>query len=163
MDVVSLKPFGWLICLIPLGVALRYSLVDRSRHYRFAALGLRIAAIVLLILAVCRPFMAFASDDVHIAFILDVSESVDLKSARDAVDQIDLLNIEFKSILMDSHHHIIGLCRAANQATMSDLLNTVLLRASYSVYFSTNVQIDIILHHGLPECRVTPFNGQHAR
>jgi Ca-activated chloride channel family protein len=89
MDVVSLKPFIWLICLVPLGIVLRYSLVDRPRRYRFAAIGLRIAAIVLLILAVCRPFMAFASDDVHIAFILDVSESVDLKSAREAIDQID--------------------------------------------------------------------------
>jgi len=89
MDVVSLKPFYWLICLVPLGIALRYSLVDRPRPYRLAALGLRIGAIVLLILAVCRPFMAFASDDVHIAFIIDVSESVDLQMAREAVDQVD--------------------------------------------------------------------------
>jgi len=89
MDVVSLKPFGWLICLVPLGIALAYSLVDRPKRYKYAAIGLRIAAIVLLILAVCRPFMAFVSDEVHIAFILDVSESVDLESAREAVDQID--------------------------------------------------------------------------
>ena len=89
MDVVSLKPFWWLICLVPLGIVLRYSLVDRPRSYRLVALGLRVAAIVLLILALCRPFMAFKSDDVHVAFILDVSESVDLASARAAVDQIE--------------------------------------------------------------------------
>jgi len=89
MDVVSLKPLLWLILLIPLLVVFRYSFVDRPKVYKFTAMGLRIAAILLLILAVCRPFIAFESEDIHVVFILDVSESVDLKGARDAVDTID--------------------------------------------------------------------------
>lgn len=89
MDLVSLKPLGWLICLIPLGIVVHYSLVDRPQRRKYVAMALRVAAIVLLVLALCRPFMSFASHDVHIAFVLDVSESVDLASARAALDQID--------------------------------------------------------------------------
>ena len=88
MEVVSFKPFFWLLGLVPLLIALRYSLVDRPRQYKFVAVALRIAAIVLLILAVCRPFSGSKCNDLHIAFILDVSESVALGSARDAVDTI---------------------------------------------------------------------------
>jgi Ca-activated chloride channel homolog len=88
MEVASFKPFWWLIGLLPLLIALRYSLVDRSKRNKYAAVTLRMVAVVLLILAVCRPFIGLKSDDVHVAFILDVSESVDLKSAREAVDTI---------------------------------------------------------------------------
>jgi len=88
MDVVSFKPFWWLIELVPVLIALRYSLVDRPRRRKYAAVGLRIVAIVLLILAVCRPFLGLKSQDIHVAFILDVSESVDLKSAREAMGTI---------------------------------------------------------------------------
>ncbi len=96
MDIVSLKPILWLVWLIPLLVVFRYSLVDRPKLYKSAALGLRIAAIFLLILAVCRPFVAFESEDIHVAFVLDVSESVDLESARRAVDTIDQCIAELK-------------------------------------------------------------------
>ncbi len=88
MELVSFKPFWWLIGLVPLLIALRYSLVDRPRRYKAIAVGCRIAAVLLLILALCRPFIGLKSDDLHVAFILDVSESVDLGSARSAVDTI---------------------------------------------------------------------------
>lgn len=79
MDVVSLKPLLWLIWLIPLLVVFRYSFINRPKIYKSTAMGLRIAAILLLILALCRPFIAFESEDIHVVFMLDVSESVDLK------------------------------------------------------------------------------------
>ena len=88
MEVASFKPFWWLIVLLPVLIALRYSLVDRPGRLKHAAVALRGAAIVLLVLAVCRPFIALGSDAVHVAFVLDVSESVDLASAREAVDTI---------------------------------------------------------------------------
>ncbi|MDI6451630.1 VWA domain-containing protein [Anaerobaca lacustris] len=88
MEVASFKPFWWLIVLLPMLVALRLSLVDRPKRLKYASIALRGAAIVLLVLALCRPFIGFGSDAVHVAFLLDVSESVDLRSTREAVDTI---------------------------------------------------------------------------
>ena len=122
MDVVSLKPLLWLILLIPLLVVFRYSFVDRPKVYKFTAIGLRIAAILLLILAVCRPFIGFESEDIHVVFILDVSESVDLKGARDAVDTIDECINELKPsdswsffIFADGVNHIKETKEAASE------------------------------------------------
>jgi Mg-chelatase subunit ChlD len=89
MEVVSLKPLLWLLALLPLLGILRLSLVDRPRPYHLAAAGLRIMAIVLLALALCQPFVTSRSRDLHVVFILDVSESVDLRAARQALDTID--------------------------------------------------------------------------
>ena len=91
MELVTVKPLVWLACLLPLllWVVFKYSLVDRPRPSRWLATGLRIAAICLLTLALCRPFLGVASNSLHCAFILDVSESVDLAAARRAVDTIE--------------------------------------------------------------------------
>lgn len=89
MDLVSTQSLWWLLGLVPLGLVMRYSLVDRPRIHRVTSDVLRITALGLLILALCRPFMGFTTHDVHVAFILDVSESVDLTEARRAVNTID--------------------------------------------------------------------------
>jgi len=88
MEVASFRPFWWLVVLLPMLIALRYSLVDRPRRLKHTSIALRLAAIVLLILALCRPFIRLHSNAVHVAFILDVSESIDLRNAREAVDTI---------------------------------------------------------------------------
>jgi Ca-activated chloride channel homolog len=90
MDWVSLKPLLWLLLLIPLLGVFKYSLVDRPRLYKWLAIALRMAAMLLVVLAICRPFMATDSENVHLAFVLDVSESVDLQDARAAVDRIEV-------------------------------------------------------------------------
>ncbi|MCF7973469.1 MAG: VWA domain-containing protein [Phycisphaerae bacterium] len=84
-----MKPLLWLVGLVPLIWAVRRGLVDRPRAYKAASLGLRVLSISLLILAVCRPFWTSLSRDLHVVFLVDVSESVDLKDARKAVDLID--------------------------------------------------------------------------
>ncbi len=88
MEFVSYKPLLWLLLLIPIIVGFKYSLVDRPLKYKIAAFALRILSIVLIILALSRPFIAKKVDGLHVVFLIDVSESVDLKSARDAVDKV---------------------------------------------------------------------------
>lgn len=89
MDVLNPKALWWLLCLLPLAVVLKLSLVDRPRLLKRLATGLRLLAIVLLILALCLPFLSLRADGIHVAFLLDVSESVDLSHARAAVREIE--------------------------------------------------------------------------
>jgi Ca-activated chloride channel family protein len=88
MGFASFKPFWWLLVLLPLLLVLRYSLVDRPKRLKYTAVACRAGAMVLLILALCRPFLELKSDAMHVVFLLDVSESVDLENARKAVDEI---------------------------------------------------------------------------
>ncbi len=88
MEIATVKPLWWLIVLVPMLIVVRYGLVDRPKRIQYASTALRAAAIVLLILALCRPFVRLSSQAVHVAFILDVSESVDLRSARESIDTI---------------------------------------------------------------------------
>jgi Ca-activated chloride channel family protein len=88
MDLVSLRFLWWLLLLIPVLMVYRVSLVDRPRGTRVLALILRIVAVVLIILALCRPFVSKPVTDLHVVFLIDVSESVELADARRAVDQV---------------------------------------------------------------------------
>ncbi|MBS3735169.1 MAG: VWA domain-containing protein [Phycisphaerae bacterium] len=88
MEFVTLQPLWWLIVLVVPAAAFAWSLVQRRPALRAAAFALRCAGIVLVMLAMCRPFMRRQTSDAHIVFLLDVSESVDLQAARDALDRI---------------------------------------------------------------------------
>jgi Ca-activated chloride channel homolog len=90
LEFVSLSPLAWLLAIaVVLVVGWRFSLVDRPALSRWGSLVLRAAAILLLILALCRPFAPQKNDRVHANFLLDVSESIDLDGAIGAVDKID--------------------------------------------------------------------------
>ena len=90
IDFVSLRPLGWIAAIVVLAVvAARFSLVDRPRLLHWASVGLRAAAIVLLLLALCRPYLGDDSDEMHAVFLLDVSQSVDMAHLPAAVEQID--------------------------------------------------------------------------
>jgi Mg-chelatase subunit ChlD len=90
LEFVSFQPLIWLVAIAAvLVVALRFTLVDRPRALRWASLAFRIAAILLLILALCRPFAAEENDEMHVNFLVDVSESVDLESAIEGLARVD--------------------------------------------------------------------------
>src|SRR3954462_376581 len=89
MDFATFKPLLWLLVLPGLGAAYFYSLVDRPRGLMIGSFGLRMLGIVLLVLALCQPFISQKSDDVHVVFLVDVSQSVDLASAKDALNQVE--------------------------------------------------------------------------
>ena len=88
MYLVSYKPLLLLLLLIPVLILFRYSLVDRPLKYRISALVLRVMSIVLIVLALSRPFIPHKVDGLHVVFLIDVSESVDLNSACGAVDKV---------------------------------------------------------------------------
>lgn len=89
-EFVSLRPLGWLLAIIVIVViAARFSLVDRPPLLRWLSLAFRAAAILLLIVALCRPFAPRESDQLHVNFLVDVSESVELQSAIDSLAQVD--------------------------------------------------------------------------
>lgn len=89
MTFTTLTPLLWLL-LLPVAVwAYARSLVDRPAALKTTSFGLRILSIVLLALALCQPFIQKRSDEAHVIFMLDVSQSADLKAAREAIDQIE--------------------------------------------------------------------------
>jgi len=89
MEFVSYQPLLWIAAIVALVVLQKYSLVDRPRGRRWASLALRAGAILFLILAICRPFAADENDQLHVNFLVDVSESVDLAAAEKSLAQID--------------------------------------------------------------------------
>lgn len=91
LELVSLKPLVWLVVLLALIVALRYSLVDRPRSLRWASWLFRCLSIVALVFALCRPFSGSESDQLHVNFLVDVSQSMDLSQVEKSLDQIDTL------------------------------------------------------------------------
>lgn len=88
MELMTLKPLWWIVALIGLLFVYRRSLVTRPARLKLISFLLRFGAMVLLLLALCRPFMVSSSSSVHVVYILDVSESVDLDSAIKAADDI---------------------------------------------------------------------------
>ncbi len=81
MELLTLRPMIWLLAIVAMAIGLRYSLVDRPRWRRATAIALRASGVLLLILALCRPFWKEESHDLHVVFLVDVSQSVDLDGA----------------------------------------------------------------------------------
>ena len=80
----------WALLLLPfLGIAFFFSLVDRPPLFKWASFVCRVLAVLLLIFALCRPFWVRKSDDLHVVFLLDASESVEASSLRDALKSVN--------------------------------------------------------------------------
>jgi len=84
----TLKPLFLLILLLPMAWAFRKSLVNRPKWLKIAAFALRCLGVILLILALCRPFWKSSSGKKHIAYMVDISDSVSLKAAAEAAKNI---------------------------------------------------------------------------
>ncbi len=90
MELISTAPAWWLLLLVPMFVAFRYSLVDAPFRKRVLAFGFRVLGLLLLVVALCRPFAFSESDAMHVVFLVDVSQSVDPESAKAAAKTVDL-------------------------------------------------------------------------
>ena len=88
MEFLSWKPLLWLLVLLVLAAAFKWSLVDRPAGKKWASMICRALAVICLIFALCRPFWTTSKDDVHVTFLVDVSESVDLDSLKSALDEV---------------------------------------------------------------------------
>jgi len=89
MEFLTFTPLFWLVVVIALIGMWKFSLVDAALWKRVTSLGCRIAGIVCLILALCRPFAFSSSQDLHVIFLVDVSQSVELQSSIGVVDEIE--------------------------------------------------------------------------
>lgn len=89
MELLTYQPLMWLIAVAVLALGLRFSLVERPAWQRFLSFGFRVLGILFLILALCRPIWSDKSDELHVVFLVDVSQSVDLEAAKSATEQIE--------------------------------------------------------------------------
>ncbi|MDF1751325.1 MAG: VWA domain-containing protein [Verrucomicrobiales bacterium] len=97
MDFTTYKPLLWLVVLLGLGAGMWFSLVDRPTKLKWWSFALRALGIILLALALCRPYTKTESDSVHVVFLVDVSESVDLEAATESLTLIDQSIKELKA------------------------------------------------------------------
>ena len=88
MEFLGWNSLWWLLVLVGLAPAFYFSLVDRPARVKWLSFFFRVAAIVLIIFALCRPFWSAEKKEVHVAFLLDVSESIDVSSMRIALTKV---------------------------------------------------------------------------
>ena len=97
MELISLYPLWWLLVLVLLGVAYKFSLSDRPLLFRRLAVACRAVAIIFVILALCRPYLHQRSNAMHVVHLVDVSESVDLDAAIQALEETMAVDEGLKS------------------------------------------------------------------
>ncbi len=89
MELLTWLPLLGLVLALPWFMLVhRRSLVDRPPAMKLAATGCRFLALAFLLLALCRPFFTRATEDVHVTFLLDVSESVDPAEMRRGLGEV---------------------------------------------------------------------------
>lgn len=88
MDLISYKPLWWLLALAILALGWRISLVEAAIQKRLASLFFRMLAVACLVLALCRPFGLLESNKLHVVFLVDVSQSIDISDAELATQDI---------------------------------------------------------------------------
>lgn len=87
---LSFSNYLWfLLILVPMTIAFSRSLTDRPPWLRYGSFILRVLSVVLLVLALCRPFANFSSRDRHTVFLIDVSESITSTESRRAERTVD--------------------------------------------------------------------------
>ena len=82
MELISLRPLWWLLLIVLMLVGWRFSLVDFAKRKKLASFVFRVLGLILLVVALCRPFSFSNSEKLHVVFLVDVSQSVDLESAK---------------------------------------------------------------------------------
>ena len=118
MEFLGWNPLWWLVVPVALAaVFFFFSLVDRPARLKWLSFGFRFAAIILLILALCRPFWSSEKEEVHVAFLLDVSESVDVSSMKEALVKI---RAGIEALDDDDSHGLFLFGRKVREVTLSE-------------------------------------------
>jgi Ca-activated chloride channel homolog len=123
LEFVSLGPLAWLVIVAVLAVAMRYSLADRPRLLQWASNALSVLAVAALVLALCRPYRGTETNDLHVNFLVDVSQSVDLKGARESLATIDAW---IKELRPGDSWSLFAVGRGVRQFESTDELRKVL-------------------------------------
>jgi len=85
-NTISLTCFA---LLIPMVWVWRKSLVDQDSFKRNLSLVLRCLGVMALTIALCRPFFEQETEEVHLVFLVDSSQSIDPVSLEQAHDWIE--------------------------------------------------------------------------
>ena len=98
MEFTTFNPMWFLLLALPVvWVAWRRSLVDRRPAMKWLALGLRMLAVLLFLLALCRPYATTERDELHLVHLVDISESVDPQAIADAADESESARREMRA------------------------------------------------------------------
>jgi Ca-activated chloride channel homolog len=124
-ELVSFRPLVWLVAVGAVALALRLSLVDRPRWLWGLSAAFRCLAIGCLVLALCRPFAAEESDQLHVNFLVDISQSVELADVRQALAQVDAW---IASLRQGDSWHLFALARGLRQFESTAALREVVDR-----------------------------------
>lgn len=89
IEFLTYKPLFLLLILVGLVWLYRHSLVDRPRWMKRASFACRVLGLLLLILAICRPYFPSESDRMHLALLVDVSESMEISEMREARAEVE--------------------------------------------------------------------------
>ncbi len=89
MELLTLTPMWWLLLLVPWLYSFTTSLVDAPAWKQWLTFILRVGGFVCLLIALCRPFAFTDHHDIHVVFLVDVSQSVELDSAIEATEEIE--------------------------------------------------------------------------
>ncbi|MDD7986846.1 VWA domain-containing protein [Lentisphaera marina] len=122
MTLTTFTPLLCLVILIPLGYFIFTTLVTRPNKKRYAANFFRISAIIFLIIALCHPYFSSSSKDLHIVYLVDVSQSVDLDDAQKA-----LLSIEknIASLKANDSHSLYMFANGVKKTNIKELKQTL--------------------------------------
>ncbi|MEM9411059.1 MAG: vWA domain-containing protein, partial [Planctomycetota bacterium] len=123
LEFISLKPLWWIFVIPILLIGWRYSLVELNYPRKLASFLFRVTGVLLLILALCRPFGTSDSQNLHVVFLVDVSQSVDLESVKNTADEIEK---SINQLYKDDSFSLFAFAKGIQQLTStSDLKKLV--------------------------------------
>lgn len=123
IDWLTWSPLWFLCLLVPWAYSFAQSLVDAPSWKQWLTFSLRVAAFACLLLALCRPYARLEHSDVHVIFLVDVSQSIELQAAVDATQTVDSMIKQLGSNDSWQVHSVAAGLR--DFATPTDLRNTL--------------------------------------
>jgi len=80
----------WLLpALVLLAIGFYTSLVDRPKTFKWLSFLLRVLAIAILVLGLCKPFQKGDAENIHVVFLVDGSSSISSEGIEDAAIKIE--------------------------------------------------------------------------
>ena len=77
-----------ILAILALSIELTLYVIRLNKTFSRTAVVLRALGLLLLVLALLRPQFPTYTDSLHVAFVLDVSDSVSASSKREAIEQV---------------------------------------------------------------------------
>ena len=122
MNLTIYSQLFWLLLLIPAFYLIATTLVNRKKWLRNTAAFFRVIAIIFIILALTRPFFNNTSEDIHVTYLVDVSQSIDLESVKNASDKIEQ---SIKALEASDSHSIYIFANGLRKTNLPQLRKTI--------------------------------------